>query len=148
MRSRRLSMLWVAAALAVALTAPAYAQDKDPGMDGTVTGKVVAVDGPAGTMTIETPTSTVTYRTDSGSRFMHEGKTVMLTSMKAGDRVTVYFKGAGDNPVVTRAEVLSRESETAQNLPATGSSLPLVGLLGVVLIVAAGAIRVGLRSLH
>jgi hypothetical protein len=131
------------------------------GMDGMATGKVTAIDTTANTVTVDTSGGSVTYRTDSGSRYYaRDGRSVELATLRVGDPVTVHFSGSTGNQVVSRIDVTAEEdyrraatadSETptvAENrLPATASSLPLVGLVGLLLIGGALAIRVGIRFL-
>jgi hypothetical protein len=78
---------------------------------------------------------------DAGERmtFDLDPETSDVTSFTAGERVTVRYRSSSSGTVYQAASIAV---EPPERLPATASSLPLIGLLGFLALGGAAALRV------
>lgn len=141
MRSRTSVVLIMA--LALVMASAAWAQSSS----ATASGKVVSIDAQAGTMTVDTPTGMVTFRTDSQTMLRSQGDSIRLSEVRVGDRVTITYTGDADNRLASHIDLkpASEMTASAENLPRTASTLPLVGLAGILLVGAALLVKVATR---
>jgi hypothetical protein len=86
---------------------------------------------------------------DAGERmtFALDPETSEVTSFTAGERVTVRYRTSSSGTVFQAASIAVEppvevdEETTLDRLPATASSLPLTGLLGLLALGGAAALR-------
>ncbi len=141
MRSKTAGLL----ALAIALTIGSVALAQEPSL--TFTGRVMSVDTQAHTFTIDT--AKMTFTTNDQTTYTRNGEVAHLEDLKVGDHVKVIQTGDGSPRVASRVEIKSSDERAAnRRLPRTGSSLPLIGLAGLVALGLGVGVRQAARWLH
>ena len=167
MKQKGIRFLAAAAALMIGSLAAA-----DTTTPMSVTGKITSIDTTTGRFTVEETNGTsVTYDTTGNTSYMQEGRTIRIGDMKVGDQITVKATGNPDQRVAMSV-AYARPSSMApmpnnnnyngapgtmannnpdrlndpDRLPRTGSSLPLLGLAGLVLLGAGTAMKLASRG--
>lgn len=81
---------------------------------------------------------------DAGERmtFALDPETSEVASFTAGERVTVRYRTSSSGTVYQAASIAVEPPAEVESLPATASSLPLIGLLGLLALGGAAALRV------
>lgn len=90
---------------------------------------------------VSTTSTELVIDTDAGERmtFALDPETSDVSTFTVGERVTVRYRSSSSGTVIQAASVAV---EPPDRLPATATSLPLIGLLGLLALGGAAALRV------
>jgi len=98
---QRKNVLVLALAATILVGYAAWAQAASP-----LTGRVTSVNTLTNTITVDGPSGSVTFKTDSQTMVMRSGQSAKLNDLKEGDEVTVTFTGDGDNRVASHVHAV------------------------------------------
>ena len=139
---------------------PGYDQRVSDGLFSTITGRVDAINYGTRVITVigDQSGDRYSYQVPQGTTISISGQSARLGNLRRGDQVTLRFGREQEQRVAARirvpqtttplaqrpiqqSTVTTAQAQQSRQLPRTASMLPLLGLFGLISLLAAGSIR-------